>query len=266
MIRVGIGGWVFPPWRGEFYPKDLPQARELEYASRRVTTIEINSTFYRTQKRESFRKWAGETPAGFIFSVKAPRFATHRRVLAEAGESIERFFKSGVMDLDAKLGPILWQLHPFKKFEEEDFAAFLELLPPRMHGTALRHVVEGRHASFVDAKFVELLRKHSVAAALVHSDKHPLIADLTGDFVYARLEGTSTKMKTGYPPHGLDQWAQRAEAWAAGNAPGDLPLIGGKAPKKPRDVFIYMIAGAKVRAPAAATALLERLNQQNAVA
>src|SRR3954454_15978071 len=136
MIRVGIGGWVFPPWRGEFYPKDLPQARELEYASRRVTTIEINSTFYRTQKRESFRKWAGETPAGFIFSVKAPRFATHRRVLAEAGESIERFLKSGVMDLDAKLGPILWQLHPFKKFEEEDFAAFLELLPPRMHATA----------------------------------------------------------------------------------------------------------------------------------
>jgi uncharacterized protein YecE (DUF72 family) len=266
MIRVGIGGWVFPPWRGEFYPKDLPQARELEYASRRVTTIEINSTFYRTQKRESFRKWAEETPADFVFSVKAPRFATHRRVLAQAGESIERFFESGVMDLDAKLGPILWQMHPFKKFEEEDFAAFLQLLPPRMHGTALRHVVEVRHASFVDAKFVELLRTHSVAAALVHSDKHPLIADLTADFIYARLEGTSAKIKTGYPPAVLDQWAQRAKTWTAGNAPGDLPLIGGKAPKKPRDVFIYMIAGAKVRAPAAATALLDRLNQQNAVA
>jgi uncharacterized protein YecE (DUF72 family) len=266
MIRVGIGGWVFPPWRGEFYPKDLPQARELEYASRRLSTIEINSTFYRTQKRDSFRKWADEVPADFVFSVKAPRFATHRRVLAEAGESLERFFASGVMDLDAKLGPILWQLHPFKRFEPDDFAAFMQLLPRRVEGKALRHVVEVRHESFVDATFIELLRKHSVAPALVQSKKHPLLADVTSDFVYARLEDTSAKVKTGYPPAQLDLWAQRAETWAAGAAPKDLVPIAGQPAKKKRDVFIYVIAGAKVRAPAAAMALLERLDHQNAIA
>jgi uncharacterized protein YecE (DUF72 family) len=266
MIRVGIGGWVFPPWRGEFYPKDLPQAGELEYASRRVSTIEINSTFYRTQKRESFRKWADEVPADFVFAVKAPRFATHRRVLAEAGESIRRFFASGVMDLGAKLGPVLWQFHPFKKFEPDDLAAFLALLPRRIEGKALRHVLEVRHESFVDAAFIELLRKHSVAVALVHSSKHPLLSDLTSDFVYARLEDTSAKVKTGYPPAQLDLWAQRAKAWASGTAPKDLVPIAGPPAKKERDVFMYVIAGAKVRAPAAAMALLERLNQQNAIA
>ena len=215
MIRVGIGGWVYPPWRGEFYPTNLPQARELEYASRRVTTIEMNSTFYRTQKRESFRKWADEVPADFVFSVKAPRFATHRKVLAEAAESIERFFTSGVLDLGAKLGPVLWQLHPFKKFQPDDLAAFLKLLPDRIGGIALRHAVEVRHASFVDPAFIELLRKHSVAVALVDSGKHPTIADLTADFVYARLEGTTAKIRTGYPPAVLDQWARRAEAWTS---------------------------------------------------
>ena len=261
MIRVGIGGWVYPPWRGTFYPKDLPQARELEYASRHVTTIEINSTFYRTQKRESFRKWAAETPPDFVFSVKAPRFATHRRVLAEAGESIERFLTSGVLDLNAKLGPILWQFHPSKKFEPDDFLAFLKLLPDRMNGSSLRHVVEVRDASFVDAAFIELLQSRSVAVALVDSDKHPLIADLTSDFVYARLEATSAKVKTGYPPAVLEQWARRAKAWTGGGAPQNLAPIGGKAPAKKRDVFMYMIAGAKLRAPAADMALLERLQQ-----
>jgi uncharacterized protein YecE (DUF72 family) len=261
MIRVGIGGWVFPPWRGEFYPKDLPQARELEYASRRVTTIEINSTFYRTQKRESFRKWADEVPADFVFAVKAPRFATHRRVLAEAGESIERFFASGVLDLNEKLGPVLWQLHPFKNFEPADFAAFLELLPGAIEGKTLRHVIEVRHQSFVDKAFIELLRKHSVAVALVQSDKHALIADVTSDFVYARLEDTSAKVKTGYPPAQLDLWAQRAKTWASGTAPKDLVSIGGTPANKKRDVFMYIIAGAKVRAPAAAMALTERLKE-----
>jgi uncharacterized protein YecE (DUF72 family) len=266
MIRVGIGGWVFPPWRGTFYPKDLPQARELEYASRRVSTIEINSTFYRTQKRESFRKWTEESPADFVFSVKAPRFATHRSVLAEAGPSIERFFASGVMDMGNKLGPILWQFHPFKKFDPDDLGAFLQLLPHSIEGKALRHVVEVRHASFVDPGFVELLRKHAVAVALVHSGKHPLIADVTSDFIYARLEGASAKIKTGYPPAALDEWAQRAKTWAAGGAPDDLAPVAGVAPKNKREVFIYMIAGAKERAPAAAMALLERLKGKNGVA
>src|SRR6266849_908739 len=244
MIRVGIGGWVFEPWRGVFYPKALPQARELEYASRRLTTIEINGTFYSTQKPESFRRWAHDTPDDFVFSLKAPRYATHRRVLADAAPSIERFFASGVAELKSKLGPILWQFHPGKKFEPGDFAAFLELLPRRVEGNAMRHVIEARHASFRDVTFIDLARKHSVALALLDSDKHSPIADVTGDFVYARLQRTSDKVKTGYGLPVLDVWAKRAQAWANGGVADDLPTIAGKAPMKmKRDVFIYMIAG-----------------------
>jgi uncharacterized protein YecE (DUF72 family) len=260
MIRVGIGGWVFKPWRGEFYPRGLPQARELEYASRRLTTIEINGTFYRTQTRASFRKWASEAPDDFVFSLKAPRSATHRRVLAEAGGSVERFFASGVLELGPKLGPVLWQFHPGKKFEADDIAAFLELLPRRVEGNAIRHVIEARHASFYDVAFIDLARKHSVALALLDSDKCAPIADVTGEFVYARLQRTSDKVKTGYRQPVLDIWAKRAQAWASGGVPDDLPIIAGKAPTKmKRDVFIYMIAGAKARAPAAAMALIEQL-------
>ncbi|HEY6993681.1 MAG TPA: DUF72 domain-containing protein [Xanthobacteraceae bacterium] len=260
MIRVGIGGWVFAPWRGEFYPKGLPQARELEYASRKLTTIEINGTFYGTQKPESFRKWAAETPDDFVFSLKGPRYATHRRVLAEAGESIERFFRSGVLELQGKLGPILWQFHPAKQFEPEDFAAFLALLPRRLDGKPIRHVVEVRHASFVVPEFIALLREFSVAVVLADSAKHPLIADVTGDFVYARLQRTSEKEKAGYPARALDLWAQRTRRWAAGKAPDGLATVAGTPPAATaRDVFVYMISGAKVRAPAAAMALLERL-------
>jgi uncharacterized protein YecE (DUF72 family) len=260
MIRVGIGGWVFKPWRGKFYPRGLPQARELEYASRALTTIEINSTFYRTQSRESFRKWASETPDDFVFSLKAPRAATHRRVLGEARGSIERFFASGLLELGRKLGPILWQFHPGKKFEADDFAAFLDLLPRRVEGHAMRHVIEARHASFLDIACMDLARKHSVALALVDSEKHAPIADVTGEFVYARLQRTSERVETGYRRLQLEIWAQRAQAWANGGVPDDLPAIAGTAPtKKKRDVFIYMIAGAKVRAPAAAMALIELL-------
>jgi uncharacterized protein YecE (DUF72 family) len=260
MIRVGIGGWVFKPWRGEFYPRGLPQARELEYASRALTTIEINGTFYRTQTRQSFRKWASETPDDFVFSLKAPRSATHRRVLAEAGGSIERFFASGVLELGRKLGPMLWQFHPGKKFEADDVAAFLELLPHRVEGNAMRHVIEARHASFLDVAFIDLARKHSVALALVDSDKCAPLADVTGEFVYARLQRTSDKVKTGYCRPILDIWAKRAQIWADGGVPDDLPTIAGKTPKQmQRDVFIYMISGAKVRAPAAAMALIEQL-------
>src|SRR5262249_46395890 len=262
MIRDGIGGWVFPPWRGAFYPKGLPQARELEYASRKLTSIEINATFYRTQKPESFRKWAGATPDDFAFSIKGPQFATHRRVLAEAGESVERFFGSGVLELKSKLGPVLWQMPPTKRFDHDDFEKFLALLPQRLADRPLRHVVEVRHESFCDPAFVALLRRYSVAVAAIESGKHPPIAALTTDFVYARLQRTSETVPTGYPPAALDGWAQRARSWADGGAPADLPVISGEAPPKgKRDVFLYMISGAKVRAPAAAMALIQRLKR-----
>ena len=260
MIRVGIGGWVYEPWRGVFYPKGLPQAQELSYASRKVTAIEINGTFYGTQKPESFRRWADETPDDFIFSLKGPRYATPRRDLTQAGESIERFFASGVLELKSKLGPLVWQFAPTKKLDADDFAAFLALLPQRLDGRSIRHAVEVRHESFLAPAFIDLLREHSVAIVLVDSEKHPMIADVTSDFVYLRLERSSEAIETGYKPADLDRWANRARAWSEGNAPGELPTI---APcmsgSSKRDVFVYMISGAKVRAPAAAMALIERI-------
>jgi uncharacterized protein YecE (DUF72 family) len=260
MIFVGIGGWVFEPWRGTFYPKGLPHVRELAHASRNVTSIEINSTFYASQKPASFRRWASETPDDFVFSLKGPRYTTHRRVLAEAGSSIERFFASGVLELKQKLGPVLWQLPPTKPFNREDFTAFLELLPRTLDGRPIRHAVEVRHQSFVTEDFIALLRKHAVAPVLVDSEKHPMIADVTSDFVYARLQRTSEKVKTGYSPAALDEWCKRAETFAKGGTPADLAMLAAASRGKgKRDVFVYMISGAKVRAPAAAMALIERL-------
>jgi uncharacterized protein YecE (DUF72 family) len=259
-IRVGIGGWVFPPWRGVFYPPGLAQARELEHASRRVTAIEINGTFYGAQKPESFRRWHDQTPDDFMFSVKAPRFATHRRELAGAGASVERFITGGVLELGGKLGPILWQFPPSTRFDEADFAGFLALLPTQSSGRALRHVVEIRHESFVDARFIALLRRHRVAVALVDSDKHPLIGDVTADFVYARLRRTVASEPAGYPPAALDAWAERFRCWSAGGEPGDLPRQDtAPAPQQARDCFAYFISGAKEHNPAAAEALLQRL-------
>jgi uncharacterized protein YecE (DUF72 family) len=259
-IRVGIGGWTFEPWRGAFYPKGLAQTRELEYASGKVTSIEINGTFYRTQKPSTFRQWRDQTPDGFVFSVKAPRYATHRRVLAEAGESIGRFIESGLTELGDKLGPILWQLMPTAKFDAADLAAFLKLLPAKHDGRALRHVLEVRHESFAQAAFVKLLRDHNVAAVAVDSDKHAAIHDVTADFVYLRLERTAEKEPTGYPPAAMAAWAGRLKAWAAGQEPADAVRHGAAASPKPRDVFAYFISGAKVRNPAAAMAMLERLD------
>jgi uncharacterized protein YecE (DUF72 family) len=263
MIRVGIGGWVFKPWRGTFYPEGLPQARELEHASRAVTTIEINGTFYGSQKPESFRRWAAETPDDFVFSLKGPRFTTHRGVLAEAGPSVERFFASGVLELKDKLGPVLWQMPPTKAFNPEDFAAFLAMLPQRLDGRAIRHVVETRHPSFCVPEYVALMRKFSVAIALIDSESNPLIADVTSDFLYLRLQRTAEEIATGYPAEALVAWAKRAQAWAEGGAPSDLPTRA-PAPRAlaKRDVFIYMISGAKVRAPAAAQALLAKLKRK----
>jgi uncharacterized protein YecE (DUF72 family) len=260
-IRVGIGGWVFPPWRGVFYPPGLAQARELEHASRRVTAIEINGTFYGAQKPESFRRWHDATPDDFMFSVKGPRFATHRRDLAGAGPSVDRFLGGGVLELRDKLGPILWQLPPTKRFDESDFAAFLALLPQASDGRALRHVVEVRHESFVDGRFIALLRRHRVAAALVDSEKHPMFADVTADFVYARLRRTVASEPAGYPPAALDAWAGRFRQWSTGSEPGDLPHHHPEpASAAARDCFVYFISGAKELNPAAAEALLQRLS------
>jgi len=260
-IRAGIGGWTFEPWRGVFYPKGLPQAKELAYASEHLTTIEINSTYYGSQKPESFRKWARETPDGFVFSVKGSRFTTNRRVLAEAGDSIKYFFNSGVLELGPRLGPLLWQFAPTKKFDEADFGKFLELLPTTLDGHNLRHVVEVRHDSFRTPAFVALLRKFNVAVVFAEHHDYPAIADITGDVLYARLQKGEDTIKTAYPEKALDAWADRARTWAAGGVPDDLPLVDPthKPKAKAREVFVYFIHEGKVRAPAAAMALIERL-------
>lgn len=260
MIRVGIGGWTYAPWRGTFYPADLKQAEELKYASRHLTTIEINGTFYRTQSAASFRKWRDETPDDFVFAVKGHRAVVNSKKLAEAGEGIDWFFKSGVLELGDKLGPVLWQFAPFKKFNAEDFAAFLKLLPREAGGRSLQHVVEVRHDSFRIPEFVALLREHNVAVVYADSDDYPAIADVTADFVYARLQRTQDENDTGYAAADLDRWAGRARLWESGGVPDDLPQVDTTAPPKtPRPVFINMISGAKVRAPAAAMALIERV-------
>ena len=259
-IYVGIGGWTYEPWRGVFYPKGLPHARELGYAGEHLTSIEVNGTFYRTQTPATFRKWASEVPERFVFSLKGPRYAVNRRVLKEAGDSIKRFLDSGVTELGPRLGPLLWQFTPYKKFDEADFGAFLELLPKTFDGRTLRHVVEVRHDSFKTEGFVALLRKFEVPVVLAEHDTYPAIADVTADFVYARLQKGNEKLKAGYPPKALDNWAARAKVWTQGGEPKDLPRIAKiSAKKQPRDVFLYFIHEAKIRAPAAAMALIEKI-------
>jgi uncharacterized protein YecE (DUF72 family) len=258
-IYVGIGGWVYPDWRDNFYPKDLPQKRELEYASSRLTGIEVNGTYYGSQKPASFRKWHDETPEGFVFTLKGPRFATNRRVLAEAGDSISRFFDSGVTELKEKLGPVNWQFMATKKFDPADFEAFLKLLPKKVDGRAIRNAVEVRHDSFKDKAFIDLCRKHGVAIVFAADSEFPLIADVTTDFVYARLMGTSAKEKQGYPAAMLKTWAERARDWETGTSPKASMLLAPAAPRKKRDVFLFVISGAKEKNPAAAQAILAAL-------
>src|SRR6185503_17100064 len=227
-VHIGIGGWNFPPWRGVFYPKGLAQAKELSYAASHLTSIEINSTFYGSQKPESFRKWARETPDGFVFSVKGPRFATNRRVLAEAGDSIQHFLKSGVTELGVRLGPLLWQFAPFKKFDERDFGAFLALLPAKHEGRKLRHVIEVRHDSFLVPEFVALLREFGLGIVYSEHETYPEIADPTAGFVYLRLQKGNDTIETGYPKKDLDAWGKRLATFAAGGVPKDLPVIDAK--------------------------------------
>lgn len=259
-IRSGVGGWTFEPWRDNFYPKGLAHSKELAYASQQLTAIEVNGTYYSTFKPPTFAKWRDETPEGFMFSLKANRFTTNRRVLAEAGDSIERFVGSGLSELGPKLGPLVWQFAPTKAFDPVDFEAFLKLLPREVDGLPLRHALDVRHNSFMDPAYLALARKHGCATVFTDSDDYPSFADLTGDFVYARLMRTDSKVKTGYAPKALDRWAEAAKTWATGGEPADVPRVEGVGKKaKARDVFMYFISGAKERAPAAAMALIERL-------
>ncbi|MFM0715304.1 DUF72 domain-containing protein [Paraburkholderia strydomiana] len=259
-IRIGIGGWTYAPWRGPFYPDGLTQARELEYASRNLTSIEINGTFYGLQKPASYEKWYQETPDDFVFSLKAPRYATNRKVLTDAGETIERFFASGVLLLKQKLGPINWQFAPTKKFDHEDFDAFLKLLPASIEGQKLRHAIEVRNDTFKSPEFIALARKYKVAVVLAGDSDYPQIADLTAQFVYARIMGTTDRQAKGYSAKALDAWADRARQLAAGTTPADLETCAEPPAKAAeRDVYLYVISGFKERNPAAAMALIGKL-------
>ncbi|MFC5496629.1 DUF72 domain-containing protein [Caenimonas terrae] len=243
-IRVGVGGWTYEPWRNNFYPQGLSQSKELQYASSKLTAIEVNGTYYSTFKPPTFAKWRDETPDGFMFSLKANRFATTRKLLATAGESIERFVGSGISELGDKLGPIVWQFMPTKQFDPADFEAFLALLPRAVDGRRLRHVLDVRHQSFDTPEFLALAGRYGCVVVHTDSEKFPAIADAKAPFAYIRLMRSEAALPTGYPPETLDQWAAGARAWA-----GDSQ----------RDAFIYFINGAKERAPAAAMALIERL-------
>jgi uncharacterized protein YecE (DUF72 family) len=259
-IHIGVGGWVFEPWRGTFYPEGLPQKRELEYAASQLNSIEINGTYYGSQKPESFARWRAETPDDFVFALKGSRYITNRRVLAEAGPSLEKFIYGGMLELKEKLGPINWQFMATKKFDPADFEAFLKLLPHEVEGRRLRHAVEVRHDSFRNAEFVEMARAYKVAVITASDSEFPEIADVTADFTYARIMGTQEEEEAGYSDSQLTRWSERLQAWASGKAPEGLQVVAPAQGKPaPRDVFLYVISGHKVRNPAAAMALRERV-------
>ncbi len=243
-VFVGIGGWNFAPWRGTFYPKGVTQAKELHYASRELTSIEINSTFYGLQKPATFQKWHDETPDGFVFSVKAPRFVMLRKDLADpaVAPAMQRFLASGLLNLGDKLGPINWQLHPSKSFKADEMAAFLALLPAKLEGRTLRHAIEARHPSFDNEEFCALAEKHRVAIVEAGDSEYPRIQARTAPFSYLRVMGTKAAAPQGYAPAALAKWADHAKSLA-----------------REGDVFFYFISGAKERNPLAARALLAEL-------
>jgi uncharacterized protein YecE (DUF72 family) len=244
-IRVGVGGWTFAPWRGVFYPTDLAQKRELEFASRALTTIEINGTYYSTFKPPSWRKWRDETPDDFVFAVKASRYCTNRKILAEAGSAVDRFITQGLTELGPKLGPINWQFAATKKFDADDFGAFLSLLPKEHEGLPLRHAMEVRHPSFATKAFYDLAREHNVAVVYAAGDDFPEIDEPTADFTYARLMSSHEDLEDGVTDTERRQFVKQAKAWA-----------------KRGNVFLYFIAGAKVRNPAAAVSLIGALGDK----
>jgi uncharacterized protein YecE (DUF72 family) len=261
-IRIGIGGWTYEPWRGSFYPPKWPIKRELEYAASKLTAIEVNGTYYSSFKPETFAGWAKAAPDGFKFALKASRFCTTRKVLADAGESVARFCGQGIVELGDRLGPILWQFMATRKFDADDFGAFLKLLPLEQDGVPLRHAVQVRHESFAVPAFVALCRAAGVAIVYAQSDDYPAIADVTGDFVYARLETAREEEPAGYPAAELDRWAEAARLWSSGGLPERLPVVEGAAPEaRDRDTYVFFIAGAKVRNPHAAMALIERVSR-----
>ncbi|OYW47703.1 MAG: hypothetical protein B7Z36_02070 [Novosphingobium sp. 12-63-9] len=243
-IRVGIGGWTYEPWRGgAFYPEGLQQKRELEYAASKVTCIEINATYYGRQKPESFAKWADAAPDGFRFSLKASKFSTARKVLAEGGDSIATFLGQGFTRLGDKLGPIVWQFRDGKKFDPDDFARFLDLIPDQQDGLPLRHAIEVRDESFADPAFLYLCRARNMAVVFADSDQFPRIEEQTADFTYARLQRSQASEATGYSATAIDDWAKRAKSCS----------------HKGRDVYMLFISGAKERNPSAAQALIASL-------
>ena len=258
-IRIGIGGWTYEPWRGSFFPEKWPHKRELDYAASKLTAIEVNGTYYSSQKPATFASWAKAVPDGFVFALKASRYCTNRKVLAEAGESIARFTGQGIVELGDRLGPILWQFMATKKFDPDDFGAFLKLLPAKQDGVALRHAVQVRHETFCVPEFVAMARAAGVAIVYADSADYPAIADISGDFVYARLEAAAEDEPAGYTPAALDRWAGAARTWASGGAPEGLPYVADPVSVSPREAFVFFINGAKVRAPAGAMALIERI-------
>lgn len=242
-IRIGIGGWTYPPWRGVFYPDKLPQSKELEYASRQLTAIEVNATFYGRQKPKSWESWEKTVPDDFQFAIKGSRFCVMRSKLCEGAEGMGNFFEQGFAALGPKLGPILWQFAPRRKFDSDDIAGFIDLLPEKLNGVDLRHAIEPRHESFRDDKFFQLCRDRNIAVVFEDSDDYPLIEADTANFAYARLQRMNEEIATGYDESALDGFADRARQWR----------------ETGRDAYIFMINGAKVRAPVAALALQERL-------
>lgn len=260
-IRVGIGGWTYAPWRNNFYPEKLVQRRELEYASRQLRAIEINGTFYGAQKPATYAKWAAETPDGFVFALKAPRYITEGKRLAGTGKGVSGFVHGGLAEMSDRLGPILWQLPPSRPFDPDDLGAFLDALPRELDGQPLCHVLEVRHASFQCERYVELARAQHVPTVFTDSPDYPSLADITGDFCYARLMRSADDLATGYAPDALDRWADRAHDWAAGGDPADLPHVAALQPQgPPRNVFVFFISAAKHRNPAAAMALQSRVD------
>jgi uncharacterized protein YecE (DUF72 family) len=283
-IRIGISGWRYAPWRGVFYPKDLVQKRELEFASRRFDTIEINGSFYSLQAPASWKRWHDETPDGFAFAVKGPRYITHMRRLRDIEAPLANFFASGLLELGDKLGPILWQFPSRFRFDAERWRSFLELLPRDMDGAAalarrhndrvratsipdapnhaLRHAVEVRSETFRSEDFIALLRRHRIALVVADTaGKWPLLEDLTADFVYVRLHGDTELYASGYTPEALEAWAARIDAWRCGGEPADARHASAKpaAKRARRDVYCYFDNDMKVRAPFDAQALRARL-------